>query len=90
MLLLETGILGIFLYAIFYLLSFCHAGKIKKNKPDLGEYCVMVQIVDIFCFIWMMYNQSLRSECAYYVFFVLSIPIIIGRERKQFAGIKMG
>ena len=77
---LETGYVGVALYALFFVLVFFHAMGSKKVNPENATYYTLVQIICILCGVWFVYNQSFRIEVAYLIFFVLAIPVILRNE----------
>lgn len=77
---LETGYIGIVLYSAFYGLIFLRAALAKKKHPQSYGYLTITQVICLLSFIWMLYNQSQRTESAYLVFWVYAIPIILGKE----------
>jgi hypothetical protein len=79
---LETGYLGIILYSAFYGLIFLHAAMAKKKNQEYFGYLTMTQIICLLSILWMLYNQSQRTESAYLVFWVYAIPVILEKERR--------
>lgn len=77
---LETGYVGLFLYALFYVLVFFHAVKCRKKDPENKHYYVFTQIICVLCAPWLMYNQAMRMEPAYMIFFALATPAIVRKE----------
>lgn len=75
--LLETGYIGLMFYVGFFVLIYFYAGKSKKVNPEKSLYYMISQIISVLCVIWMVYDQSLRVEAGYLVFFMLAIPIAI-------------
>ena len=80
---LETGYAGVILYALFYVIVYIHARKSKKQDPKNAHYYTLTQIICLLTPIWFMYNQSMRIECAYLIFFLLAIPAVIRNEREN-------
>lgn len=74
---LETGYVGIIFNIAFYGLIFMFSTKSKKINPENAFYYTFSQIISVLCLIWMMYDQSLRSEAAYLVFLALAIPVAV-------------
>lgn len=74
---LETGILGLILYATFFIISFVVALKLYKAKSADEMTCQLTMIFSIMCIAFMFYNIALKSElAAYLAFFVLALPLI--------------
>ena len=80
---LETGYVGVVLYALFYVMVYVHAAKSKKQDSENAHYYSLTQIACLLCPIWFMYNQSMRVECAYLIFCVLAIPAAMRNEREK-------
>jgi len=74
---LETGYVGILFYIAFFALIFIFSTKFKKANPENASYYTFSQIISVLCVVWMIYDQSLRSEAAYMAFFALAIPIAV-------------
>ena len=77
---METGYVGVALYALFFILVFWHAMGSKKVDPENATYYTLTQITCVMCGIWFVYNQSLRIEVAYLIFFTLAIPVALRKE----------
>lgn len=86
---LETGYVGVILYGIFYVLVYLHAAKSRKINPENKHYYTLTQISCIISPMWFVYNQSMRVESAYYIFFVMAIPVAIRNDwiKRQSKGI---
>lgn len=80
---LETGYIGMILYAFFYGLIFVHSAVMKKRSQEYFGYLTIVQVICLLSIVWMIYNQSQRTESAYLVFWVYAIPVILEKERKR-------
>ncbi len=80
---LETGILGLILYSIFFIISFVVALKLYKAKLADEMICQLSMIFSVTCIAFMFYNVSLRSEtAAYLAFFALALPLISARAAR--------
>lgn len=76
MLFLETGIIGLVLYFSIFFICIALAHKnIKQRKGNL-VFCQMAIIMAVMCCIITIYNSSLRLECGYMAYFVLTLPFI--------------
>lgn len=73
---LETGIIGLVLYFSIFFICIALAHKnIKQRKGNL-VFCQMTIIMAVMCCIITVYNSSLRLECGYMAYFVLTLPFI--------------
>ena len=87
---LETGILGLILYSIFFIISFVVALKLYKAKLADELICQLSMIFSVTCVAFMFYNVSLRSEtAAYLAFFALAMPLISARAAKPREEVKI-
>lgn len=87
---LETGILGLILYSIFFIISLVVALKLYKAKLADGLTCQLSMIFSVTCVAFMFYNVSLRSEtAAYLAFFALALPLISARAAKPRKEVKI-
>lgn len=78
---LETGILGLILYSIFFIISLVVALRLYRTKTGDELICQLTMIFSIVCFAFMAYNVALRTEmAAYLAFFVLALPLISAGE----------
>lgn len=80
---LETGYIGLIFFNGFFIIGFIVG---RKTKPESAEEHIAVnlaRITSICCIIIAIYNVSLRMECGYLAYFVLSIPLIIQKERDR-------
>ena len=73
---LETGILGLILYVIFFIISYIVALKLYKAKIADELVCQLAMIFSLVCLPFMMYNAALRLEIGYFAFFVIALPLI--------------
>lgn len=74
MLYLETGMVGLVLFIIIFVLYFQQAQKQKKQLEvhGYGHIACLVQIISILTVFLIWYNSAIRREIAYLTFFVLS------------------
>lgn len=80
---LELGILGF----VIYISSFCLVVMVafrntKKYKLSEEEkfFNQVAAMVSVCCLFFMMYNNCLRTEAAYMIYFILSLPFVIARR----------
>ena len=73
--LLETGLVGLAIYIMFFVLVFVAAGREEKKCED-PTYCQMGQIIAVICPILVVYDSSLRIEIAYLIYFALALPFL--------------
>ncbi|MBR5774595.1 MAG: hypothetical protein IKY44_07070, partial [Clostridia bacterium] len=80
---IETGILGLILYSIFFIISLVVALRLYRSKTADALTSQTAIIFSVTCIIFMFYNISLRSEtAAYLAFFVLAMPLISARAAR--------
>lgn len=81
---LETGILGIFLYALIYIYLYIKIinikNKIKNNKAVM--FANISKILIIMNAIMFFYNTTLREECAFFIFILLAFPFVYDRKEE--------
>ena len=75
-LILETGLVGLMTYCSFFVYLYFAAGKRKREKKAPTVYCQMAQILSAMCLVLVVYNGSLRTEAAFMMYFVLSLPFL--------------
>lgn len=80
---LETGFVGLALYASFFVASFFVSRKLKKLEMADGFACQMSIILSVISLILLVYNSSLRMEIGFMLFFVLALPIISANEQRE-------
>ncbi len=74
--LLETGLIGLLTYFSFFVLIYSWAGKRLKNGKGEALHCQLAKVIAVVALILVVYNQSMRTEAAYMMFFVFSLPFI--------------
>lgn len=80
---LETGLTGLVVYAIFFIRVYRAAKIVEKKEPENQLYCQLARIMAVMAFVLIIYNSSLRMECAYMYYFVLALPFIkVKREQE--------
>lgn len=80
---LEIGYVGIVLYMLFFVFIYVFSGKSKKQNPENRLYYSFAQIVSVMSMIWVFYDQSLRIELAYIIFFALAVPLVVKKSGKK-------
>lgn len=80
---LETGFVGLALYASFFVASFFVSRKLKKLEMADDFACQMSIILSVISLILLVYNSSLRMEIGFMLFFVLALPIISANEQRE-------
>ena len=75
-LILETGLVGIIIYCVFFGYLYFAAGKRNRERKAPVVYCQMAQILSVMCLVLVVYNGSLRTEAAFMMYFVLSLPFL--------------
>ena len=80
---LETGFVGLALYASFFVASFFVSRKLKKLEMAYEFACQMSIILSVISLILLVYNSSLRMEIGFMLFFVLALPIISANEQRE-------
>lgn len=80
--LLETGLLGLCVYILFFVVTFLGIHKRQKNKEADIVYCQLAKVMSIAAVILIIYNQSMRTEAGYMIYFVLALPFVRKRVRK--------
>lgn len=80
---LETGFVGLALYASFFVASFFVSRKLKKLEMADEFACQMSIILSVISLILLVYNSSLRMDIGFMLFFVLALPIISANEQRE-------
>ena len=80
---LETGFVGLALYASFFVASFFVSRKLKKLEMADEFACQMSIILSVISLILLVYNSYLRMEIGFMLFFVLALPIISANEQGE-------
>ena len=75
-LVLETGLVGLVLYVLFFLLIFFAVRNLEHSGKGHMEYCQLASILSLICLVLIIYNISLRTEAGYMMFFMLALPFI--------------
>lgn len=77
---LETGIIGMLIYLSFF--ATCFISSLKQIIQRKGNmlFCKMAMILSIVSVILFVYNQSIRIESGYMVYFVLALPFLANQN----------
>ena len=86
---IEGGFIGLFLYVGTFLSVIVHG--LREMKKNVGNNCfqkninvyITSTVVAILCIAIMIYNQSLRTEAAYLIYFILSITYVIPNQENS-------
>ncbi|MBQ4552848.1 MAG: hypothetical protein IJA59_07850 [Clostridia bacterium] len=80
---LETGIIGLGLYMLFFAGVYVYTRKREKNGEAQRDICQLVRILAPVCLLMIIYNVSMRAEEAYIMYFVLALPFINKKQRQR-------
>lgn len=86
---LELGFVGLALFFGFFVVVFVHAFQLNRNSDLSKEDKILCQISGCFaicCILLTVYNSMMRTEAAYMVYTILSIPYILSlkyAEKKE-------
>lgn len=80
-LVLETGIIGLCLYVLFFVMVYFAVNK-RMGATDT-VYCQISKILAVMCAVLVIYNASLRTEAAYMMYFVLAAPFAVTVKTKE-------
>ncbi len=81
---LECGWIGLVFYWGFFVLLFFRLRKMKKTAgTERLTYCQMAEIMAVLCVVISVYNSSLRTEAGYMAYFVMAVPFVMNRTRKN-------
>lgn len=75
-LLLETGRLGLAVYSYFFIRVYEGVRTVERNERQSTVYSQMAKTMALMALPLIVYNGSLRMECAYMLFFVLAMPFM--------------
>lgn len=76
----ETGLIGLACYLMFFVRIYLQSGKQMKKDPQRAVYCQLAQVMAVVSMVLIVYNQSMRTEAGYMMYFMLSLPF--NKERK--------
>ena len=80
---LETGFVGLILYASFFVASAVVSYRLMKSQTADETACQMAIIFSVLSLVLLVYNSSLRMEISFMLFFVLALPIISANEQRE-------
>lgn len=78
---LENGLLGLVVYAYFFIKVYREAHLVEKTEADSKIYAHMAKIMALMALVLIIYNGSLRMECAYMLYLVLAMPFMKEKRR---------
>lgn len=78
---LETGILGLTCYLAFFGFVYVLAGKRKKSGEADNISAQLAKVMAVVSVILIIYNQSMRTEGGYMMYFILALPFL--RREKE-------
>ena len=74
--LLELGLSGAVCYVLFFALVYLYALKMEKSGNCIALYSQMARITVVVCLLLSIYNASMRTEEAYFMYFVMALPFL--------------
>ncbi len=80
---LETGYIGLLLYASFFITIIVLSIIKSKSNPDSKINCMFSVEMAVLSLILIVYNASLRSEAGFLVFFALAVPFVSGARTSE-------
>ena len=80
---LETGVIGFGLYLLFFVYVYIEADRREKNGLADSLDCQHAKIMAIMSLLLIFYNASMRTEAAYMLYFVMSIPFAMDDKALQ-------
>ncbi len=84
MMYLECGWIGLVFYFGFFVLVYARLCRMQKSADrTLKSYCIVAKITAVLCALISVYNNTMRAEPAYMMYFVLAIPFALQRQRRQ-------
>ena len=84
--LLEMGLVGLVVYAAFFVLVYINASKLRKSEENGSVYTQMARIMAVLCLVMNLYSGSMRIEEAYFAYFVMALPFLRGKQLRRKAG----
>lgn len=79
---LETGYIGFALFSGFFILIFVLAAIALKRRLVNENYCRLAIVVALSSILIVVYNSSLRTEAAYMIYFILSLPFAVMKNHE--------
>lgn len=80
---LETGYVGLLFFFGFFGITAIAGWKQSKAGGQQRLYCQISLVLAICAGMIGIYNSSLRSESGYMLYFVLSFPYVVERDRRK-------
>ena len=75
-LILETGLIGLVLYVLFFVNIFVQANKLAQKRQGDTLCCHIAIIMSVMSLLMVVYNGALRTEAGFMVYFVLALPFV--------------
>ncbi len=75
-LLIETGLFGVLCYIAFFVLLYYFINERQKNGLCNVQDCLLAKVMTCVAFVLIIYNGSMRVECAYLMYFIFAIPFL--------------
>lgn len=80
---LEIGIIGVLIYLSFFgVCLFSAIKKLKQNQVN-QTFCRLAIVVSLLSVILFVYNESLKVESGYLVYFVLALPFLASKKNNN-------
>ena len=85
---LENGYIGLLFYLGFFVVVFFYSYMLGKRNKFEKYYFQITMIISVMSILISIYNVSMKMDCAYMMYFMLSIPFIImsSRKKQQYEG----
>ena len=78
---LETGYVGLIINLSFFVICFIRSIILFKSQKSNRLFCQLAIISSLLCIIYTFYNSSLRKECGFLMYFILSLPFVYNNSR---------
>lgn len=88
MLFLESGYMGLISYTAIFIVILLNAWRSRRGNKDEWFIHETVVIVCLITIINIWYDASLRSECAYMIWFVLAATAIVNKTDRLNSGMR--
>ncbi len=75
-LLLETGLFGVLCYIAFFVMLYYYIHKRQKSGLSNVRDCLLARVMTCVTLVLIVYNGSMRMECAYFMYFIFAIPFL--------------
>lgn len=82
-LLLETGLLGVLCYVTFFALLYHYVHKRQKSGRSNVKHCLLARVMICVAFVLIIYNASMRVECAYFMYFIFALPFLRSEQSEH-------